>query len=154
MILLKYSFDTSAFIQPFRDYYPPDVFPTLWDLIGSLIERGDIIATKEVQFELQQKDDKLVTYVRRFPGLFVELSDEVQREAHAIINHYPGWVDPYKHKNMADPFVIALARVHDLTVVSYEEEKKGRVKIPRVCKDFGVRHFTFVDFLRDARIVI
>ena len=40
MVLPRYSFDASAFINAFRRYYPPDVFPSFWKAIEDRIVSG------------------------------------------------------------------------------------------------------------------
>ena len=57
---MKYSADTSTFIQPWRKYYPIDVFPSFWDMMDSLIGRGDLVAIDEVLVELEKKDDEVL----------------------------------------------------------------------------------------------
>lgn len=59
---------------------------------------------------------------------------------------------------MCDPFVIALARVRDCTVVSGELWYPGdltvypeRVKIPNVCHTFGIRHLAFLEMMREEK---
>ena len=54
---MRYSIDTSAILDGWRRYYPPDTFPGLWDKLDSLIEEGHLAATEEVLIELEKKDD-------------------------------------------------------------------------------------------------
>ncbi|MHA1770211.1 MAG: DUF4411 family protein [Candidatus Thorarchaeota archaeon] len=147
---MKYSFDTSGFINPFRRYYVPDVFPQLWDMINRLIEDGTIVASKEVFIELGVKDDDLLHFVSNRPSLFIELDDIQQAIVGEIVNSYKKLVDPNSTKNNADPYVIALAEVFNLTVVSYERPgNQEHPKIPYVCQQRGVKHINFIEFLRD-----
>ncbi|TFF87505.1 MAG: DUF4411 family protein [Promethearchaeota archaeon] len=48
----RYSFDTCAFIDTWRRYYPPDVFKSIWNRITSFIEDGTIKATYLVKIEI------------------------------------------------------------------------------------------------------
>ncbi len=73
---MKYSFDTSAFVNPFRRSYPRDVFPGLWRIIDSEIDDGNIVASIEVLNELQEKEDALLEYVKSRGHMFIELDDE------------------------------------------------------------------------------
>lgn len=64
-----------------------------------------------------------------------------------IVNdlNYEHWGRGVSHQ--ADPFVIALARVHNLCVVTYEDPTKNG-KIPAACRDFNVDYCNFPEFLR------
>ena len=55
---MKYSIDTSSILDGWIRYYPPDVFPLVWTKIEELIEKEILVATEEVLFELEKKDDK------------------------------------------------------------------------------------------------
>jgi hypothetical protein len=115
-----YSFDSSAFIQPHRRYYPFDVFPSFWRHLERLIAEGSILATEIVRDELEQKDDELTAWAKNQNGLFVPVDQEQQLAVTAIVNRFPKWVDADSSKNQCDPFVVALAMCTNLTVVSDE----------------------------------
>lgn len=149
---MAYSFDSSAFINPWRRYYPPDVFGSLWDRIAELIEKEQIKASIEVRYELEKKDDELYAFLKRFDNLFVPLDEEQQDSVSEILTRFPHWIDVDSDKNNADPFVVALARQLDFAVVSYE--RSGSLespKIPHVCRSLQVRSLNFVEFLREIR---
>ena len=50
----RYCFDTSAFIEPWRDYYPLDVFKPIWDFVADSINKGLIISPVMVKRELEK----------------------------------------------------------------------------------------------------
>ena len=39
----KYCFDTSAILDAWVRYYPPDVMPDLWEKIAEMIDNNEII---------------------------------------------------------------------------------------------------------------
>lgn len=144
-----YSFDTSAFVNPARRYYPFDVFPTFWKAIEARIANGEIIATDIVKDEIEQKDDELTEWAKTQNGLFVSVTKPCQQHASGIIKAFPKWVDATSGKNDADPWVVALAMEHTITVVS--DERGGgpsKVKIPYVCGEMKVNHMRVIDFIR------
>lgn len=61
---MKYSVDTSALLDGWRRYYPPDVFPPVWKKLDELIEDKILIASEEVLFELKRKDDDVYSWAR------------------------------------------------------------------------------------------
>ncbi len=68
-----------------------------------------------------------------------------------MLSAYPELVKELSGRNQADPFVVALARVRRLTVVT--EEKVGvhkRPRIPMACEHFNVPCMNVVSFIRDC----
>lgn len=144
--------DTCAIIDLRRSHYPPDVFPGLWADIESLIHQGLLIAPKEVFDELKGVDDEILKWARRFKEMF-KASDENQlREVADILARSPGLIDPNKTRPEADPFLIALAKSSGWTVVTSERPRtdpNARPKIPDVCRDYGIRCISLVEFFRE-----
>ena len=76
-----------------------------------------------------------------------------------ILEKSPTLINPKKLGPVADPFVIALALVvkRDLLMLGGEcivvsEEKPGttkQIKIPNVCSEYGLKHYTVVDLIRE-----
>ena len=48
---------------------------------------------------------------------------------------------------VADPFVIAAAKVHGACVITDESLKKGAARIPTLCQDFGIECINVEEFL-------
>lgn len=58
----QYCIDTSALID-LQEYYPPEVFKTLWENMEQIVHSGELIAPQQVFEELnkfEDKDDKLL----------------------------------------------------------------------------------------------
>jgi len=83
---MSYSVDTSALMDAWVRYYPPDVFGTLWERINSLVVAGRLLAIDEVLRELEKKDDELHKWVRARPHMIIALDEPIQRRATPIIN--------------------------------------------------------------------
>jgi hypothetical protein len=153
---LKYSIDTSGLVRGWRYDYPPDVFPIIWDYLDDIINDGTLGACEDVLAELKTGGDELYQWVRdRRDKLIVPLSAEIQQAVSDILAVHPDWVPSDRSRNMADPFVIAVAKVHACTVVSAEAWSNSpnpeRTKIPNVCDGFGIRHITFLDMMREQK---
>ena len=81
-------------------------------------------------------------------GLFVPFDGDQKPHLDQIMNRFPKWIPPDSTKNVGDPFVIALAKQCNLTVVTYEQNGTATdVRIPFACKEFGVSCLHFVAFL-------
>lgn len=148
---MKYSLDTSSFVEPWRRAYPPDVLPSLWEEhLPSLVLAGDLRATQEVRVELERQDDELLAWAVQHEGLFLEVDEPVQRAVSQILAAHLKLVNPHTGRSGADPFVIALAQVSGGTVVT-EEKPRSLVnpKIPDVCGALGVRCINMLELIRE-----
>jgi Domain of unknown function (DUF4411) len=151
---LIYCIDTSALIDGWRDFYPPDVFPALWQDIEELIEAGVLISCEEVKTELAI-GDSLDDWASNRPNMFLPLDADTQLALASILSHpeHRKLVKPQATKTDADPFVIATAQVKNCTVVSNEKLRSSpsptKNWIPNVCRDLGIRHLSFLELIRE-----
>jgi hypothetical protein len=146
-----YSIDASALIDGWVRYYPPDVLPTLWENLDSLVRDGRLRATDDVRLELERGSDALYEWCRDRDGMFRAQSDAVQERVANIVNRFPSFVPERSPDGIwADPFVIALAQVDGLAVVTGERRAaaNARPKIPNVCEALSVECINFLDFIR------
>jgi hypothetical protein len=141
--------DTSALLDAWVRYYPPDVFETLWKQLDSLVAKGRLLAIDEVRRELEKKDDELFKWVSARPAMIVTLDEELQTAALPIINRFPSLTNTKSlMSGAADPFVKALAQARALTVVTAEQSRPSKPRIPDVCKALGVPFITLVEMFR------
>jgi hypothetical protein len=146
---MKYSFDTSAFIEAWIRHYPYDVFPVVWEHLDGLIQNNHLKASDEVSRELEEHGDELWAWVkRRKKRLFIPLESAIQRRATRILQQFPGLAKNDRTRRDADPFVIALAGVHDLIVVTYENSKPSNPRMPDVCQRLDIPCITLVELFR------
>ncbi len=144
---MKYSIDTSAILDGWRRYYPPDRFPSVWRNIENLIASRNLCGTEEVLIELKKKDDDVYKWARSQPGLFLPIDELTQKAVAKILSDHPRLVDARKNRSTADPFVIAVAQVKDLTVVTGEIASNNlrKPKIPDVCSAMGIKHVRLLE---------
>jgi hypothetical protein len=148
---VTYSIDTSAMVDWWVRFYPPENFPTLVTHVEGLIAAGKLRACKEVLEELQRQDDALAEWAKNHPDLFVEVSDPVQEGVTMLMDKYFNAEKSDKGINGADPFVIGLAMTATpkLTVVSGEKPGSAdNPKIPHVCGVEGVLHINFLGLIK------
>lgn len=148
---MKYSIDTSAFLDGWVRYYPPDTFPGLWLRIEQLIEDGDLRATEEVLHELEKKDDDVFAWAKeRKDALSVPIDDRIQPAVSVILEDFEKLLDTRKNRSAADPFVIALAQIEGCTVVTGEGPtgSPDRPNIPDVCSGLGVPCISLLQLIR------
>ncbi|MBA7675954.1 hypothetical protein ES703_84193 [subsurface metagenome] len=154
--MLIYSMDTSGWTSLKRGY-PASNFPSLWRNVDYLAKNSRLISPNEVYIELEKQDDELLKWAKLHKESFLKLDDEQVAVGLQIVAEFPTLVNPLKQTPDADPFVISLAIVQrkrsallgdDCIVVS--AEKRGspqKCKIPDVCNQFNIRHFTILDVI-------
>lgn len=150
---MPYSIDTSAFLDAWVRYYPPDVFPGIWEQMDRAAKGGIVKSSDEVLRELSKKDDGAHDWIKAHAEMVIALDNEIERHVQEIMSRYPRLVDSKKGRSGGDPFVIAVARVKNLTVIT-GENATGNIAIPRipdVCDDLGIRWLRMLDFFREQK---
>lgn len=147
---MAYCFDTSALMECWTRYYPPDVFPGLWERFDHLAKVGAIRAPDEVLRELAKKQDELHDWAKARPEIFLELDDAIQQATREILAVHPLLAKEFAQRSHADPFVIAVGVVRGIPVVTQEGPgSEKRPTIPYVCREVGVRSIGIVEFIRE-----
>jgi Domain of unknown function (DUF4411) len=145
--------DTSAYINGWRDHYPPVTFPSVWELIETCFGGGRIVSPREVYNELTRKDDDVAAWAKERMDGFVDPTEEVMVAAGAIFEHE---LPDSGSRDGADPWVIAEARIRGFTVVTYEgrtfsgvptSEQRWSRSMPGICKRLGVGCLTLPEAL-------
>jgi len=141
---LIHIFDTSSFRV--LEHYYPGRFPSLWKLLDEAAEAGGLVSVREVYKELEflAREDWFRTWVREHRKIFLPPTAEEAEFLRQIfaVKHFQtlvGEKQRLKGQPVADPFVIAAARVRQACVVTEEAMKPNAAKIPNVCQHFGVR---------------
>lgn len=158
---MKYVFDTSS-IRSLQHFYPR-VFKKIWEDLGVMVEAGNLISTREVFNELERQ--AITADVKKWAednkALFrTPTSAELQFVAEIFrIQHFQGLIGAQqrlKGMPVADPFVIACAKIHSAIVVTEEgwqrpslplTPKPGAAKIPNVCEHFEIICFDLEEFM-------
>lgn len=138
-MMVVYCIDTSALIAAWQESYPPENFPRVWERLDGLVAEERLLAPVEVLRETAKRSDDLHAWLKGRGDMFRELEDAIQIEAANVLAGYPRLVGERKLRTSADPFVIALARVEGLQIVTDERPtgKLNRPNIPDVCTDMG-----------------
>lgn len=100
--------------------------------------------------ELERQDDDVFAWAKRHVT-FMSLEDEIQASATEILARCPQLVNTRRSRSVADPFVIALARVQGLTVVTAERASRSSQKprIPDVCAGVGVKGVALLGMFKE-----
>jgi Domain of unknown function (DUF4411) len=152
----SYCIDTSCLIASWDERYPIDNFPNFWRLMDAAIQTGRIVAPQAVHDETEKKSKDLHDWLTDRKQMFLELDEPTQREVKAILVRHPRLVAANKQRFAADPFIIAIARLQGLTIVT-EERPTGSVSrpnIPDVCSGYGLTYINLLQLIRAESWVI
>jgi len=138
-----YVFDTSS-LRSLQHFYPT-VFVTIWNGLNSLVQQSSLISTREVWTELERQNVSadVLAWAKQNKQIFTLPDRDEQRFVAKIfqVPHFQSLIgEQQRLKGMpvADPFVIACAKIRNGTVVTEERLKPHAAKIPNVCKYFDV----------------
>ncbi len=158
---MKYLIDTNIFITGHKVHYPMDIHVSYWGALVDQIAQGNFVIIDKVRDEIQ--DAPLVNWLRQ----------NVQRELYATtadsIGEYSRiqqWAaqsavfsciekSHFANSKVADPYLVAKAMSGGYTIVTYETsvgQGSTKIKIPDVCKAFGVRCISINEALRELSI--
>ena len=147
-----YVLDTSCF-KVLKNYYPSR-FPSLWSGIGKLADSGRLISVREVLNELESynETDFLQTWAQDHKQIFLTPGNDEQLFVREIfkIPHSQALISQksiLRGTPVADPFVIAAAKVRAGCVVTQESKKPNAAKIPNICEHFGIECVSLEGFM-------
>lgn len=140
---MAFVFDTNS-IRVLGNYYP-EQFPSFWSRFEDEIDAGRVLSVREVFNELERLDKVswLSSWAKERKTAFVLASSAETNFVGEVfqVPHFRNLVGLRQQllgQPVADPFVIAAARVRGFCVVTEEANKKNAAKIPNVCAHFGI----------------
>lgn len=145
---MSYCIDTNIFIDAGERYYPPDIVPGFWENLDGLIGAGRLKAPEMLIEELERKDDDWRQWVYARKETLIVPMDLPQVEAVKRVMAIYQAQSSNVSRVTGDPFFIALALAQGLTVVTSESERKGKVKIPKICAALGVPSISLLELMR------
>ena len=150
---MNHVFDASSLSQ--LNAYYPDIFKTFWTGFDAMAASGGVISTREVRAEVERSDkDHTKAWVKANGGLFTTpTAPEMAFVAQIFaVRHFQALIGPkalLRGTPVADPFVIACAKVKGGVVVTQEKAKPNAARMPNVCAHFGVPCMDLEGFMRD-----
>ena len=142
--LTPYVWDTNSLSQLFGFYYPKN-FPSLWKEFQLLVNEGRFLSTREVLLELAEssKTENAHKWATGHTEFFPEPTDEETLFVATILErlHFRQILQTKKGKpkqRVADPFLIAQAKLANGIVVTEEAKPPHGARIPNICEHFGI----------------
>jgi hypothetical protein len=152
-----YVLDTNAFYT-LGNYYPSR-FPTIWERIDNLVREGRFLSVKEVRKEIEHNCpfEHIECWVSINRRIFRKPNSRELEVVTQIFQRkqFLGLVRRnhiLKGMPVADPFIVAAAKIHEGTVVTQESFKSGGARIPTVCKEFDVAFINIEEFLEREKL--
>lgn len=153
----NYTFDASVLITIALERYPKDIFPSFWAKLESFINDGHLKVIKYVWDEVQWNSG---VNFKAFEGricvnmsdLTEEEQDQIQDIVASILQETPSILKTKRNQIQSwwDPWIIAHAMLHNLTVVTNEKsDPVNKNKMPDICRSMWIRCITLLDFLRE-----
>jgi Domain of unknown function (DUF4411) len=157
-----YVLDANVFIEANKRYYAFDICPGYWTALLNHHTNGRICSIDRVRAELVGLGDAVSQWAQQLPGSFFAASSHpsVASEFSSIM----AWVQAQAQyfaaakadfARGADGWLIAYAKVQELTIVTEEaanKARKNKVPIPNVCDAFGVKWINTFALLRTLGI--
>lgn len=162
---MNYLLDANTYIQATNAYYDMAVCPAYWDWLDRQFADGSVGSVSLVHEELKTFGDELSNWVKERKAHFLEVSDEATQASFADVAEYAAGLAGLKPGSLedflqgADPWLIAKAKVLGAVVVTHEvlvPESSKKIKIPNVCRKFGVEYMSTFQLLKvlKARFVL
>ncbi len=163
--------DANSLITPHLNYYPFDFAPGFWEQMEQNILSGKIVILDMVKNEILQGDDALSKWMaklsiqtildRREPSI-LKYYQRILRYIQANECYKPQALAEWSRNTVADPWLIAAAKTHGYTIITFEVHNNGlshrnpskNAKIPDVAQEFGVKTETLFYMMRELRFFL
>jgi len=147
---MKYIFDSGPFID--CRYYFPNIFKSYWYKLNHLAENKDILSVKEVYNEILRGSDIISEWADKNKEIFEKPTSDEFSVVSDILSRHRELIRAMNISGgtpVADPFIIAKAKVKNLIVVTQETYRDNAHKIPNICKELGVRYMSLEEFMNN-----
>ena len=138
-----YVFDTNSFIT--LGHFFPERFLSFWKSFNLYVSEEKILSVREVYKELDREETRphLFQWIKDNRNIFKKPTGketEIVAQIFQIpkFQHLIGQRQRLKGSPVADPWLIASAKIQNGCVISEEKAKPNAVKIPNVCQHFDV----------------
>lgn len=149
---MVYVFDTSSF-SVIGNYFPQS-FPSFWTNFDDYVGSGEIISVREVYNELDGPNIKphLTDWISNNRNIFLTPENQETEFVADIFSvaHFQNNVSrrsQLRGSPVADPFIVAAAKVRDGCVITEETLRPNAAGIPNICGHFNVEYKSVENFL-------
>ena len=170
MVYKMYLLDSNIYINFYDRYYKIDFFPTFWNKLAVILNAQ--VSIPKIVIEENYQDPWFKEWIKKYyktPLIDHKLySDEWAKVIRhiatcglykeAALSSEKGWA----HERIADPWLIAIAKKDELTLVTDEIKNPNlnslnpskSAKIPDVCEQLGVRCISMNHFFKEVKLSV
>ena len=159
----QYVLDSNVFIEAHKRYYAFDICPGFWEWLSHHSARNDIVSIDRVKAEIVGYQDALSEWAKdpAREDLFADTTEQAISDAYEQVIDWVRTNPQFRPQAKsefaagADGWLVAYAIVYDAVLVTdevYDEDAKKAVKIPNVCKEFGVSYMNTFKMLRELQV--
>lgn len=148
--------DSNTYIQAKNLYYDMNFCPAFWDWLEKQFQAGQVMSIDNVYLELTDSTDELSIWAKNHKSHFLSVADKntqdmfVKIADHVVSLTDKSQADIANFLSKADPWIIAKASTIGATIVTHEAlvpPNSKKVKIPNICKQFGVSYINTFELL-------
>lgn len=152
---MAYLIDANVFIQAKNGHYGFNLCPGFWNWIDRAHANNEILSVAKIYDELVDGGDHLSKWVKTRRSFFKLPNDQNTEKCLSQLSEWAA--NNYDSSDLStffssgDYFLIGYAMANNHTVVTHES-KKGRIKIPVVCNNFGVNCMNPFEMLEKCNV--
>lgn len=154
-----YILDTNIFFV--LKHFPPRNFKSLWDYLDHLVDDSSLISVREVFNEVIRNppNDFIEEWVVANKHIFVtpveeELAFVLELMKYEENRNFIKDNNITKGLPVADPFILAIAKLRNGIVVTMEARGRLGARIPNVCDKLEIECISWSEFLNKENIVL
>ena len=168
---MKYVFDTNTFLDAYKSFYAMDIVPLYWKFLGKFINDNEFHLIDKVYNEIVKGDDELSKWIKDQKNLKIYKTNNSKELLYKYnyvmtsignrLEYNSDAIKKWDEKDVADPWVIAVALLENATIVTHESRSFGgahqenkKLKLPDVAKLLNVKYINLFGFMRNEGIVI
>ena len=152
-----YAMDSNVLISAYRDYYPPDLFPGVWDSMTHHIVAGRLLIIDRVLAEITSPSGLVQWIDQACKGAYVSTASQ---PVVATYGEMADWVQenpqflPAASEEFArgaDGWLAAYALEAGAVLVTNEvfiPDARRRVPLPNLCRQFSISNRNMLGMLR------
>lgn len=166
--MTSFLLDTNILITGERDYYPHDIFPSVWESISDSIAGKRAVILDVVYREIVRGEGWLAEWMEKLRKHIVKTDQQTVVDAYQQVLAFAFNPDNkfkktaldawFANPDIADPWLVASAIVTGNPIVSFEVTVspgcRKRIKIPNIAEHFGIPCIGIADYIRSLGIVL
>lgn len=167
----KYLIDANSLIRPARAYDPFDFAPSFWQQLRPKISLDKIAVLDKVRDEVLKGTDELSAWISDLPNECILSTQDMQilqkyRDVLSFIQQSDKYSEAalrrWSQLDIADPWLIAAAKVYGYTLLSFEQSagtipegsRSKNPKLPDVARHFQVPYTSLFDMMRNESFIL